>query len=60
MEIAKDKIDHFVQALNHFINLIDAEASSRRNHPALFLQRLIPSGWYPKVLCFSHSNTFRR
>ena len=28
-EIAQDKIDNFIQALNHFIKLIDAEASSR-------------------------------
>jgi DNA-binding PadR family transcriptional regulator len=42
-EIAQDKIDHFVQALSHFITLIDAEAidpCSRHvnNDPALDLR----------------------
>jgi len=36
-EIAQDKIDNFVQALIHFINLIDGEASYclMTNNPAL-------------------------
>jgi DNA-binding PadR family transcriptional regulator len=40
-EIAQDKIDHFVQAINHFIKLIDPEASHHHvtNDPAL---KLIP------------------
>jgi DNA-binding PadR family transcriptional regulator len=40
-EIAQYKIDHFVQALNHFIKLIDPEANNHHvtNDPAL---KLIP------------------
>jgi PadR family transcriptional regulator PadR len=40
-EIAQDKIDNFVQALNHFIKLINPEASNHQitNDPAL---KLIP------------------
>ena len=42
-EIAEDKIDHFVQAFNHFITLIDADAIYPRSHyinndPALDLR----------------------
>jgi PadR family transcriptional regulator, regulatory protein PadR len=38
-EIAQYKIDHFVQAVNHFIELIDLEASNRyiKNDPTLEL-----------------------
>jgi len=44
MEIAQDKIDHFVLALNHFIKLLDTEATCPSSHnitndPVLFLQR---------------------
>lgn len=43
-EIAQDKIDHFVLALNHFIKLLDTEATCPSSHnitndPVLFLQR---------------------
>jgi len=42
-EIAQDKIDHFVQAFNHFITLIDADAIYPLSHhinndPALDLR----------------------
>ena len=43
MEIAQDKIDHFVQALNHFMELLDTEAACPSSHnitndPVIFLK----------------------